>query len=82
MARVGRRVQVFELRLDFAYNRKHSKWRPFRKIAETMGLCSSVVHRHWQRTLRDVHDLLRTTEKAPPGDTKKADNPPPAQAGR
>jgi hypothetical protein len=37
MARVGRRVQVFELRLDFAYNRKHSKWRPFRKNRRDHG---------------------------------------------
>jgi hypothetical protein len=50
-----RRVQVFELRLDRAYKREHGRWRTFREIAETMGLCSSVVHRHWQHELRDFH---------------------------
>jgi hypothetical protein len=51
----ARRLQVFELRLDFAYKREHGRWRTFREIAETMGLCSSVVHRHWQHELRDFH---------------------------
>jgi hypothetical protein len=44
----ARRLQVFELRLDFAYKREHGRWRTFREIAETMGLSSSVVHRHWK----------------------------------